>query len=136
MTNKPRHCRLDLEEIAQNHAKLDEFLAQLRPLLPAENRLDVLVNNAGQMAYGSGARTDLAVLRRMLDVNFLGHVALTQALLDRIPDSGAVVVLGSIVGRVAMPYLGAYSAAKHALQVRVLRNFRGRYGIAIELSSH
>nr|CAD2187309.1 unnamed protein product [Meloidogyne enterolobii] len=68
------------------------------------------------MAYGSGQRMNLNVLKRMIDVNFLGHVAISQRLMDWIPDDGAIVLVSSIVGRVALPYLGAYSASKHAAQ--------------------
>nr|CAD2206956.1 unnamed protein product [Meloidogyne enterolobii] len=68
------------------------------------------------MAYGSGQRMNLNVLKRMIDVNFLGHVAISQQLMDWIPDDGAIVLVSSIVGRVALPYLGAYSASKHAAQ--------------------
>jgi dehydrogenase/reductase SDR family protein 7B len=118
---KPQYCYLDVEAIVNDKTKLAEFLTALKHAQQqqgGDQRVDVLVNNAGQMAYGEGAHTDLAVLKRMLDVNYLGQVALTQALWEQIPEDGAIVLLGSIVGRVALPYMGAYSAAKHAVQVR------------------
>lgn len=118
---RPTFLRLDLEEVANNEEKLEEFVKTIKLLLsntnPNKPKLDVLINNAGQMAYGSGQRMNLNVLKRMIDVNFLGHVAISQRLMDWIPDDGAIVLVSSIVGRVALPYLGAYSASKHAAQV-------------------
>uniref|UniRef100_A0A914MMY1 Uncharacterized protein n=1 Tax=Meloidogyne incognita TaxID=6306 RepID=A0A914MMY1_MELIC len=117
---RPTFLRLDLEEVANNEEKLEEFVKTIKLLLSNTNlnepKLDVLINNAGQMAYGSGQRMNLNVLRRMINVNFLGHVAISQRLMDWIPDDGAIVLVSSIVGRVALPYLGAYSASKHAAQ--------------------
>ncbi|KAI1730310.1 short chain dehydrogenase domain-containing protein [Ditylenchus destructor] len=78
--------------------------------------IDVLVNNAGMMSYGSFKESPLVVVRRVMEVNFFGQVSLTKALLDHIPDDGAIVNLGSILGRVALPYQGVYSASKHAFQ--------------------
>jgi short-subunit dehydrogenase len=98
---KPKYCRLDLEEIAKGKEELENFMAtNLRPLLFSSNQqIDVLINNAGQMAYGRAMDTEMAVLRRILDVNFVAHSALTQAIWPNIPDNGAIVVLGSIVSR-------------------------------------
>ncbi|KAL7070854.1 hypothetical protein ACQ4LE_009927 [Meloidogyne hapla] len=118
---RPLFLHLDLEEVANNEEKLEEFVRTLKLLLSNNDlnkppRLDVLINNAGQMAYGSGQRMNMNVLRRMIDVNFLGHVAISQRLMNWIPDDGSIVLVSSIVGRVALPYLGAYSASKHAAQ--------------------
>jgi NADP-dependent 3-hydroxy acid dehydrogenase YdfG len=79
----------------------------------------VLVNNAGG-AYGAetvedGDPDDWA---RMFDVNVLGTLHVTQALLPALRSSGAglVVNVGSTAGRVAYEGGGGYTAAKHALK--------------------
>jgi short-subunit dehydrogenase len=77
----------------------------------------VLVNNAGHGDWGPAAGTDLAVFRRSLEVNFLGAVAATALVL---PDMvrlgrGHVVNVGSIAGRIGVPFEAAYSASKFAL---------------------
>lgn len=81
-------------------------------------RLDVLVNNAGG-AYGVDpvATSDLDRWQQMYDVNVLGVVRVTQALLPALRTSGAALVLnvGSTAGRVAYAGGGGYAAAKHAL---------------------
>uniref|UniRef100_A0A914XUY8 Uncharacterized protein n=1 Tax=Panagrolaimus superbus TaxID=310955 RepID=A0A914XUY8_9BILA len=65
---------------------------------------------------GSCMETPLKIQRQVMEVNFFGHVLITKLLLDSIPDSGAIVVIGSLQGKVAIPYRSAYSASKHAIQ--------------------
>ncbi len=56
-------------------------------------------------------------LRRQLEVNVVGQVAVTQAFLPQLRRSrGRIVFVGSIAGRSALPFLGAYAASKHALE--------------------
>lgn len=116
--NKPEYNRLDLEDFREKTE--NEILEELRAIctLAKDGKtIDVLVNNAGMMSYGSFKESPLVVVRRVMEVNFFGQVSLTKALLDHIPDDGAIVNLGSILGRVALPYQGVYSASKHAFQV-------------------
>jgi NADP-dependent 3-hydroxy acid dehydrogenase YdfG len=89
-------------------------------------RCDVLVNNAGG-AFGldSIAGADLELWQRMYDVNVLGTVRVTKALLPKLVASGdgQVMVIGSIAGHQPYPGGGGYNAAKHAeaALTRVLR---------------
>uniref|UniRef100_A0A914WR35 Dehydrogenase/reductase SDR family protein 7-like n=1 Tax=Plectus sambesii TaxID=2011161 RepID=A0A914WR35_9BILA len=106
-TNEPLYRYLDM---AEPNGIAD--LAQLSP----NRKIDVLVNNAGQSMRGSCRDTTLAVQRQIMDVNFFGHVAVTQALLDAIPENGTIIVVGSVQGRIAVPYRSAYGASKHAIQ--------------------
>jgi NAD(P)-dependent dehydrogenase (short-subunit alcohol dehydrogenase family) len=84
-----------------------------------------VVNNAGIQIPGAIEGLSLEALRRQFEVNVFGHVRVTQALLPylRKADNGRLVFVTSIMGRVAMPALGAYSMTKHALEglVDVLR---------------
>jgi NADP-dependent 3-hydroxy acid dehydrogenase YdfG len=81
------------------------------------DRCDVLVNNAGG-AFGleNVADADPADWQHMLDVNVLGTLNVTQALLPRLIDSGAgtIVVLSSTAGFITYEGGGGYAAAKHA----------------------
>jgi len=80
-------------------------------------RLAAVVNNAGMAAIGPWEDLPLSDLRRMLEVNVIGAVSVTQLLLPRLRrDQGRVVLLSSVAGRVAMPFLGAYACSKFALE--------------------
>ena len=83
-------------------------------------RLDVLVNNAGA-AYGASpvAESDPAEWRAMYEVNVIGLLLVTKALLPALVASGAGVVLnvGSTAGRIAYEGGAGYTAAKHGTQV-------------------
>ena len=76
-----------------------------------------LVNNAGIVVAGPLEFLPLDKIREQFEVNVLGQVAVTQAMLPLIRKGrGRVVNMGSISGRIAVPFLGPYAASKHALE--------------------
>ena len=76
-----------------------------------------LVNNAG-IAIGSPLEViALSQLRKQLEVNVIGQIAVTQAFLPLLRRGrGRIVNMGSIAGRGTIPLLGPYSASKFALE--------------------
>jgi NAD(P)-dependent dehydrogenase (short-subunit alcohol dehydrogenase family) len=79
--------------------------------------LDGLVNNAGVAVSGPVELIPLDEWRRQLEVNLIGQVAVTQALLPALlRRRGRVVMVSSIGGRVAAPLFGPYSASKFGLE--------------------
>lgn len=76
-----------------------------------------LVNNAGIGIGGPLEVVPLADLRKLFEVNVIGQVAVTQALLPLLRQGrGRIVNMGSIAGRSAMPFMGPYAASKFALE--------------------
>jgi NAD(P)-dependent dehydrogenase (short-subunit alcohol dehydrogenase family) len=76
-----------------------------------------LVNNAGIAIGGPLEHLPLERLRQQLEVNVVGLVAVTQAVLPAIRKAtGRVVNIGSVGGRVASPFVGPYNASKHAVE--------------------
>jgi NAD(P)-dependent dehydrogenase (short-subunit alcohol dehydrogenase family) len=79
---------------------------------------DIVVNNAGIGAYGPVELTPLSVARSCFETNVLGLLAVTQAFLPlmRQRRAGHIINISSVVGRIVMPYEGAYVASKHAVE--------------------
>src|SRR3989475_12623345 len=76
-----------------------------------------LVNNAGIPAAGPLELFPLDELRRVLEVNLVGALAVTQAFLPLLKASrGRIVNISSIAGRGALPFMGPYAASKFALE--------------------
>lgn len=79
--------------------------------------LDGLVANAGIAIAAPLELVPLDELRHQLEVNVVGQVAVVQAFLPALRQArGRVVLMGSIGGRSALPFLGPYAASKHALE--------------------
>jgi short-subunit dehydrogenase len=79
--------------------------------------IDVLVNNAGQGARAFCKDTSMEVYHKLMNVNLMGAIALTKAVLPVMIEQGYGLVVGtsSVAGRVGMPWRSGYSAAKHAV---------------------
>jgi NAD(P)-dependent dehydrogenase (short-subunit alcohol dehydrogenase family) len=95
-----------------------------------------LVNNAGITVAFPLEFLPLAELRRQLEVNVIGQLAVTQAMLPHLRAArGRIVNVGSISGRMAAPYVGAYAASKHALEALSdsLRVELRHFGIRVSL---
>lgn len=76
-----------------------------------------LVNNAGIPVPGPVESLPIDDLRRQLEVNLVGQMAVTQALLPSLRRAhGRVVNMTSVGGRVASPFMGAYHASKFGLE--------------------
>jgi NAD(P)-dependent dehydrogenase (short-subunit alcohol dehydrogenase family) len=76
-----------------------------------------VVNNAGFALFGPLELLDPDELRQQLEINTIGSVRVIQAFLPLLRTArGRIINMSSISGRAAMPYLGAYSASKSALE--------------------
>ncbi|MDR0929046.1 MAG: SDR family oxidoreductase [Oscillospiraceae bacterium] len=106
-------------------------------ILQAEGRIDALVNCAAVLSLGSCEETDDDTLCRVLNTNFIGMTRMTRAVLPimRRQGGGRVVQFSSINGLLAVPFQGAYTAAKHALEGwnEALALEAGRFGIKVTM---
>lgn len=95
-----------------------------------------LVNNAGIAVAAPLEFVPLDELRRQLEVNVVGQLAVTQALLPLLRRGrGRIVNIGSIGGRTTLPLLGPYSASKYAMEALTdaLRLELKPWGIAVSI---
>lgn len=83
----------------------------------AAGPLHGLVNNAGSVLPGPLEYQSIEAFRRQLEINLVGQLAVTQAMLPALRQErdARIVLIGSIGGRIAGPIIGAYQAAKHGL---------------------
>jgi len=81
-------------------------------------KLDVLINNAGVFFAGITETFSPDQLKRMFEVNVFGMHRVTRAALPLLRQSneGLLVNIGSILGRLTIPFVGLYCASKHAVE--------------------
>jgi NAD(P)-dependent dehydrogenase (short-subunit alcohol dehydrogenase family) len=83
----------------------------------AAGRLVGLVNNAGFTVSGPFETLPIEQWRRQFEVNLFGHIAVTSALLPALLSTrGRVITVGSVGGRMSLPFLGPYTSSKFAVR--------------------
>jgi len=87
-------------------------------ILKADQRIDVLINNAGYGLFGSVEDTSIEEIKAQFETNFFGVVRVTQQVLPlmRRQNSGTIVNVSSVGGRIGLPALSAYHSTKFALE--------------------
>ncbi|HLT94396.1 MAG TPA: oxidoreductase, partial [Membranihabitans sp.] len=90
----------------------------IQTILEKENRIDVLINNAGYGSYGAVEEVTLDEARRQFEVNLFGLARITQLVLPlmRSKNSGRIVNVSSMGGRIYTPFGAWYHATKHAME--------------------
>ena len=119
---------LDVTEHETMAAKAQQVISEF-------SSIDVLINNAGISQRSKCLDTDLAVYKKLLDVDVLGQIALTKAVLPIMvkQQSGHIVVTASVAGKVGVKLRTGYCAAKHAVMgfYDALRAEVTEYGINV-----
>ncbi|MFM0439456.1 SDR family oxidoreductase [Paraburkholderia strydomiana] len=105
-----------LELDVTDDASVDAAFASL--FWKTDGKLDVLINNAGVAAGGIQESFTPEQTRAMFDVNVFGVQRVTRAALPSMhrARSGLVINIGSILGRVTLPFFALYGASKHAVE--------------------
>jgi short-subunit dehydrogenase len=80
-------------------------------------KIDVLINNGGISQRDLAVNTNIAVDEKLINVNYLGTIALTKTLLPHFIENknGHIAVVTSVVGKIGTPLRSSYAASKHAL---------------------
>jgi len=113
-----RRARLPLEVLKLDVTVEGDIVEAVSRVVGERGRLDVLINNAGFGLLGPVEEVSTEELRAQFETNFFGHVRLIQEVVPimRRQGSGYIVNISSAAGRIAVPFMGAYSAAKFALE--------------------
>jgi short-subunit dehydrogenase len=133
LPNNQRHhvAPLDLEHPEGLYAKVQAIINDLGPI-------DILINNAGIAQRSLVVDTQLAVDRRIMEINFFGTVAMTKAVLPSMlaRGQGQIMTVSSIAGKIGSQTRSSYSASKHALNgyMESLRAEVWHTGVRVQLA--
>lgn len=114
------------DSIALNHSHLhkqaldlsdpDSFVAQVEVWRAEHGPVSLLINNAGYGQMGPICELPWQAVQQQLQVNVIAPLALAQALLPQLIETGGTVVnIGSVSAHLTTPFAGAYCASKSAL---------------------
>lgn len=109
----------------------------IQSVIDRATRIDVLVNNAGTSMIGAVEETSTAEAAALFDTNVFSILRTTQAVLPhmRAQRGGRVVNVSSVLGFLPAPYMGLYSASKHAVEglTETLDHEVRQFGIRVTL---
>lgn len=90
----------------------------IQTVIAQAKRIDVLVNSAGVTLLGATEETSIAESQTLFDTNLFGLLRTTKAVLPHMREqrSGRIVNVSSVLGFLPAPYMGLYSASKHAVE--------------------
>ena len=102
---------MDVSDDKQTTAAIDQIITE-------QGRIDVLINNAGYSVYGSVEDVSQEDARKQFEVNFFGLAFLTQKVLPhmRQQQSGHIINVTSVGGKIYAPLGAWYHASKHAVE--------------------
>ena len=94
------------------------IVAAVETVIENEGRIDVLINNAGYGSYGAVEEVPIEEARRQFEVNLFGLARITQLILPvmRKQESGRIVNISSMGGKIYTPFGAWYHATKFALE--------------------
>ena len=104
--------------ISAMNVNSDESVAAAVSAILKNEPIDVLVNNAGIEAVGSVEELPLAEFRAIMETNYFGALRCIQAVIPQMRQrqSGCIINVSSVAGRISNPPLTSYCASKWALE--------------------
>jgi NAD(P)-dependent dehydrogenase (short-subunit alcohol dehydrogenase family) len=117
--------------------KEESIVSAIKKIITDVGRLDVLVNNAGYGQFGCTEDVSVDDFRKQFETNFFSIVRIIQEVspIMRKQNSGIIVNISSVVGRMGLPASSAYISTKFALEglSECLRYELGQFGIKTTL---
>ena len=107
----------------------------VRGVMQRHGRIDVLVNNAGYELAGAIEETSVEEAIAQFETNFFGVHRMVQAVLPHMRERGGgqIINIASLAGIGPLPFMGLYTASKHALEgyTEVLRHELAPFGVRV-----
>ena len=93
------------------------FISYARTILKDGTTLEAVITNSGVAIGGPIENLPESIYRDSFDINYFGAVAIIQNFIPNlILSSGRIMVIGSLAGKIAMPYMSPYACTKFALE--------------------
>ena len=115
----------------------ESIVSAIKQVISDGGRLDVLVNNAGYGQFGCTEDVSVDDFRKQFETNFCSIIRIIQEVspIMRNQNSGIIVNISSVIGRMGLPGFPAYISTKYALEglSECLRYELGQFGIKVTL---
>jgi len=125
----------NIEPICLDVTDAPAIEAAVTHAMTTQGRIDLLVNNAGYGQLGAIESVSMEAAHAQFEVNVFGYARFMQAVLPhmRAQQSGCIINIASILGRISIPGFGWYTASKHAIEAlsETLRGEVMEFGIKV-----
>ena len=137
LENTAKKENLPIDVIKLDVDKEESIVSAIKKVISEGGRLDVLVNNAGYGQFGCTEDVSIDDFRKQFETNFFSIVRIIQevAPIMRNQNSGSIINISSVAGRMGLPGSPAYISSKFALEGlgECLRYELGQFGIKTTL---
>ena len=137
LENAAKKDNLPIEVIEIDVDKEESIVSAIKKVIESAGRIDVLVNNAGYGQFGCTEDVSVDDFRKQFETNFFSIVRIIQevAPIMRNQNSGNIINISSVAGRMGLPGSPAYISSKFALEGlgECLRYELGQFGIKTTL---
>jgi len=125
-SNCPHHIYCDVSDLDS----IDAAIAKINELY---GKIDILINNAGLGISGATECLPDDEIKKVMDVDYLGALRLSRAVLPIMPKNGKIVNISSACALFALPYRGVYCSAKAAMNMLgfSMRMELARWGVKV-----